>query len=393
VDPQAALLALLPRSERERFVTDGDAVIAACAWIVAHHLGDDRDLGAALYEVRGDKDKGNPLLAEYLEEHQRDIEEVTACEECATWWRAAPQRARAWSAANPVYTPRLTNGNCRRTKADIEYIKNAIYRAVAADWPMTVRQTFYLLVAAAIVDKTEQEYKGTVMRLLLEMRREGEIPYGWIADNTRWMRKPRTFDSVEEALADTATAYRRAVWRDLPVYVEVWCEKDALAGVAYEETEPYDVPLMIARGFSSETYLHNAAEQIIAAKRPAFIYHFGDHDPSGVKAAQDIERRLRGFAPGAEIHFERVAVTEQQIVDMGLPTRPTKTKGNPHAHGWTGDSVDLDAMPPAELRRLVRECIERHIPAGHIEALETAEQSEREIFTRIAGAARGGEAR
>ena len=37
----------------------------------------------------------------------------------------------------------------------------------------------------------------------------------------------------------------------MPVYVEVWCEKDALAGVLMEETEVYDVPLMVAKGYSS----------------------------------------------------------------------------------------------------------------------------------------------
>jgi hypothetical protein len=35
------------------------------------------------------------------------------------------------------------------------------------------------------------------------MRRAGELPYGWLADNTRWQRKPRTFTSVEQALEDT----------------------------------------------------------------------------------------------------------------------------------------------------------------------------------------------
>ena len=43
--------------------------------------------------------------------------------------------------------------------------------------------------------------------------------------------------------------------------------------------------------------------------KPAFIYHFGDFDPSGVNAAETIERDLRELAPGVEIHFERVAVT------------------------------------------------------------------------------------
>jgi hypothetical protein len=281
-----------------------------------------------------------------------------------------------------VYSPRPTNGG-RRSKAEIERIENAIYRIVKADHPMTVRQTFYRLVADGIVEKDEGEYKHTVGRLLLRMRRQRTLPYAWIADNTRWMRKPTTFNGVEEALTLTAETYRKAVWLDLPVYVEVWCEKDALAGVMLEETDPYDVPLMVARGFSSETYLYGAAEQIRDAKRPAYIYHFGDHDPSGIKAARDIERKLRGFAPGCEIHFERVAVTEQQIVDMNLPTRPTKREGNNHAKGFIGDSVDLDAMPPAELRRVTRDCIERHIPTGYMHTLLAAEASEREIFTRI----------
>lgn len=165
----------------------------------------------------------------------------------------------------------------------------------------------------------------------------------------------------------------------------MWCEKDALAGVLLEETVPYDVPLMVARGFASESYLFNAAQTIAEAERPTHIYYFGDHDPSGHKIEEDIEKRLRGFALGAEIHFERIAVTEDQIAEMNLPTRPTKRKGNTHAKGFQGDSVDLDAISPLDLRRLVRDCIERHIPPGYMDSLRAAEQSERELFSRIVG--------
>jgi len=45
------------------------------------------------------------------------------------------------------------------------------------------------------------------------------------------MRKPRTHDSVEEALRDTARFYRKALWADADSYVEIWVEKAALAGV------------------------------------------------------------------------------------------------------------------------------------------------------------------
>ena len=105
----------------------------------------------------------------------------------------------------------------------------------------------------------------------------------------------------------------------MPVYVEIWCEKDALAGVLLEETKVYDVPLMVARGYSSLSFLHNAAMAIKERGKPAYIYHFGDLDASGVDAARDIEAKLRRYAPDAEIHFERPAVTREQVEEWSLP--------------------------------------------------------------------------
>ena len=46
------------------------------------------------------------------------------------------------------------------------------------------------------------------------MRRDGSLPYSWLADNTRWQRKSITFRSVEEALRDTARLYRKDLWHD-----------------------------------------------------------------------------------------------------------------------------------------------------------------------------------
>ena len=67
------------------------------------------------------------------------------------------------------------------------------------------------------------------------MRQAGDLPYGWLADNTRWQRKPRTFGSIQEALDETAQFYRKALWDDADSYVEIWLEKDALAGVVYAD--------------------------------------------------------------------------------------------------------------------------------------------------------------
>lgn len=280
-----------------------------------------------------------------------------------------------------VYAPSPTKRK-RRSKAEVQSIRDALHAALSVHHPMTVRQAFYVMTTQHVVDKTEKEYKQTVGRLLLQMRIAGDIPFDWIADNTRWMRKPPTFSSMDEALRETARTYRRALWDEQDVYVEIWTEKDALAGVLMEETETWDVPLMVSRGFSSVTYLYEAALSIREQNKPAFLYYFGDHDPSGVHIDPSIERRLREFAPDAELHFERVAVRPEQIAAWGLPTRPTK-KSDSRSKNFAGDSVEVDAIPPERLRRLVHACIVQHVDQRALSVVQAAEQCERSLLFKL----------
>jgi len=271
----------------------------------------------------------------------------------------------------------------RRTRAEIENLREWIRLVVGRSRPMTVRQAFYALVSEGVIEKTEAEYKQTVVRLLVEMRREGEIPFSWIADNTRWMRKPDTFSSLEQALEHTAEFYRRALWNDQDAYVEIWCEKDALAGVIMEETDPYDVPLMVTRGYPSLSFLHSAAEAIAEQEKPAFIYYFGDRDPSGVDIPRHVERGLREMAPDADITFTCVAVTLEQVQELGLPTRPTK-QTDTRARTFEGESVELDAIPPLTLRGMVSECIEAHIDPHVLRRTQAIEAEERNTLREMA---------
>jgi hypothetical protein len=73
-----------------------------------------------------------------------------------------------------------------------------------ADPPMTVRQVFYQLVVCGMIEKTEGEYQRTVVRLLTDMRLNGEISFDWIVDESRTTRLTRTYDSVAAAVKDTA---------------------------------------------------------------------------------------------------------------------------------------------------------------------------------------------
>lgn len=269
----------------------------------------------------------------------------------------------------------------RATKAEVERRREALYEIVEAMKPMTVRQVFYQATVRGIVEKSEDGYKKVQTDLVL-MRKVGDLPYGWLADNTRWQRKPRTFNSIEEALQDTAQLYRKALWADVSAYVEVWLEKDALAGVVLPITAMYDVPLMVARGYASLSFLHSAAEHINDLDVPIFIYHLGDFDPSGVNAGEKIEETLRDMAPDADIEFRRIAVTPEQIRNWRLPTRPTKATDT-RSRGFGDVSVELDAIEPAKLRRIVELAIEDHLPTHQFNVLKAAEESEQTLIRQL----------
>jgi hypothetical protein len=273
----------------------------------------------------------------------------------------------------------------RRTKREIERIREAILDFAYLENPVTVRQTYYHLVTLGLIAKTEGEYNRTVVRLMSEMRREGLLPYRWVADNTRWMRKPTTYGSADDFLKETARLYRRDLWRDAETHVEIWLEKEALAGVLVEVTDEWDVPLMVTRGYASLSFLHSAANLIEASDRFVALYHFGDFDPSGRDIDRAIVAGIEECGPIADIDFsfERIAVTRAQIAAWNLPTRPTK-KGDTRARKHRGESVEVDAIPPSQLRDLCRGVIERHVDAERWAVLQKVEDEERRGLERLA---------
>jgi hypothetical protein len=270
----------------------------------------------------------------------------------------------------------------RATRDEMRERRGALLEIVGESPPMTARQAFYLATVRGIVEKTEAGY-DKVQRELVALRMAGALPFEWIADHTRWERRPRTFDTPADALSETARFYRKSLWAHATERVEVWLEKDALAGVVAEITYASDVPLMVTRGYSSLTFLASAAETIVETARPTFIYHLGDFDPSGQDAARVVEERLRSLARATDIHFERLAVTPTQIRELSLPTRPTKTSDSRAKH-FGSISVELDAIHPDTLRSLVSEAIERHLPRHELQLMKVVEASEREWLGRVA---------
>ena len=97
----------------------------------------------------------------------------------------------------------------------------------------------------------------------------------------------------------------------------------------------------------------------------------GDFDPAGVLIDRHVEAELR-----------RLAINPEQIAAFDLPEKPRKAGDRRRLD--IEQTVEAEAMPAGEMRRLVREAVESYLPAGALQTVRIAEQSEREMV----GAAR-----
>jgi hypothetical protein len=289
----------------------------------------------------------------------------------------------------------------------MDRMRRAIREVLENEHPLTARQVFYRLVVRGDIEKTENEYKTTVIRLLTEMRMwslqyideeespAGTIPFDWIIDESRGTKETQTFDGIADALAYAARYYRRNALQEIASdYIEVWIEKEGLAGIVWDVASDYDVPVVPTKGFQSLTKLYDAFERIRAAyddgKERAILYQFGDYDPSGVLIPAAIESRMLEFCERHDCplpEIVRVALTKEQIERYRLPSRPTKKDGNKHAKDFDGDSTEIEALTSVVLRDMVRDCIERHIDPEELAELRADEDVERNRLIEITGRA------
>ena len=274
----------------------------------------------------------------------------------------------------------------RRTQDDVTRLDYALYQIVETDPPMTVRQVFYQATVHGLVPKDEAKGYRVVQRRLVALRADGVVPYGWITDNARMVRGLNRYSSLEDFAAQSAQLYRRDYWARSDVRVEVWLEKDALAGVLYPVVvSEWGLDLFVTRGFASVSYLEAAAEDAREDGRPTFVYVLTDLDPSGVDIARKIAEELPQRAPNVEMTVQRIAVTPEQVEAMRLPTRPTKqgdTRAKKFEARYGTASVELDAIPPSTLRQMVSDAIAEHADTAEHRRLKQIEVLERESLIK-----------
>jgi hypothetical protein len=253
--------------------------------------------------------------------------------------------------------------------------------------PIGVRGSFYRAEVMGLVPKEERSVR-LIGRRLLKLRRQGIIPYSWIVDESREVYGQNTYGNIGELSEDVPRIYRRDYWRDTGCWVQIWVEKRGLVGVIQPVVvERWRLNLCACAGQPSESYLFRAGRDIEHRGVETYVYVLSDFDPAGHTIFKTLDRGtkdapggLSRFTGGIPVYVHKLALSQEQVCEWNLPTRPAK-RSDPRAARFIqkhGDlSVELDAIPPNDLRQLVDDAISQHLSQAILQARKAREALER----------------
>ncbi|MDH3779363.1 MAG: hypothetical protein OES15_00760 [Nitrosopumilus sp.] len=249
---------------------------------------------------------------------------------------------------------------------------------------MTLRQLFYQLVSHDMLPNDQKKYKK-LSTIIKDARMAGLIDWDVIEDRIRIPTMPSEFENISHLVKAAISSYRRDRWENQEYYVEVWVEKDALSGVLEPVTRKYHVHLLVNRGYSSTSALHESVLRIKQQQdKECIILYLGDHDPSGKNMITDIKNRLEQFQCDATVRD--VALTMEQIKQYNLPPNSAK-KSDPRSdkyikrHGNL--SWELDALTPEVLNQLVSSHIEEFLDMDEYQRIINQEEEEKMELVQV----------
>ncbi len=262
--------------------------------------------------------------------------------------------------------------------------------------PMTVRQIFYRLVGTAAYPKTEPAYKS-LAETLQRARRARIIPFSDIRDDGDTVIEAEGWTSrasLMEAIESTIGRFRLRADIGQPVRILLFAEAAGMAPMLARMSAPFGTTVRSAGGFDGVTSKHALAENIInhwnRFGRDTIAMHVGDHDPSGAHIFLNLERDVSAFIGdmGEDegiVTFERIAVTPEQIVALGLPTAPAKATDRRSFNGVGDDptaTVQAEAIDPATLSGIVEAAILGHWDEDAAKAVIAQEAEDSALLKR-----------
>lgn len=242
------------------------------------------------------------------------------------------------------------------------------------DTGVTLRQLFYRLVAAEVLPNTQVAYR-TLSRYTAEARRARAFPA--LIDQARRIHREPSFSGVEHARSFLHDIYRRDRTENQDVSIYLGVEK---AGIVEQLQmwfgDDLGIPVLSLGGYSSQSYVDVVVRDAFSQNREAVLIYAGDFDASGEDIDRDFLQRTGCFDT-----VVRVALNASQVDEYQLPPQPGKAM-DPRAKAFTERhgllvQVELDALPPDDLRRLYQAAIDEYWDTSQYEAVIEQEDAER----------------
>lgn len=294
----------------------------------------------------------------------------------------------------------------------------------AQGYDLTLRQLYYQFVARGLIDNSDRSYKrlGSIVN---KARMAGLLDWSFIVDRTRNVRSLGHYENPAQIIDVATRAFRLDRWETQPVRIEVWVEKEALAGVVERVAQRHDVAWFSCRGYVSQSELWGAAQRLrryVEDGQRVVVLHLGDHDPSGIDMTRDIRERLAlftetdwvrrtrdewvnrtptysavrasmkqraGLDPAGwveAIEVDRIALNWDQVEEYDPPPNPAKmtdsrVDGYIDQYGYS--SWELDALDPATLDALIEEKILALRDRDAWDEMEEREQHGRDLLSTV----------
>ncbi|GGM82633.1 hypothetical protein GCM10012275_61510 [Longimycelium tulufanense] len=256
-----------------------------------------------------------------------------------------------------------------------EVIEQARDIVTRYEYGVTLRQLYYILFSRGIIPHSAPTYRRLSARLA-EARRRGDFPP--LIDTVRQVHVPPSYTSPTELLTAAVATYRRDHTEGQPTQVWVGAEKDTVRAAIAQWTHDHGIPVIICRGYGSQSYVDDVRGRVEHDGRPAVLAYVGDWDASGLDIQRDWTTRTHCWDT-----VERLAVTHDQAAHLpaatakpGDPRWPkfaTRYGYNPtHPIQW-----EVEALDPDQLRQLVLDAIHRHTNPQQLDRVLDRERTER----------------
>lgn len=309
----------------------------------------------------------------------------------------------------------------------VSYSQDVVEEYRKQDLRLTLRQLYYQLVTKNLITNEEKSYKR-LGKAVSTGRLAGLLDWDAIEDRGRVPKRHPHWKNVRSIVESALHSYRLNRLKGQPTYVELWVEKEALAGVLEPLAERFHIVLMVNKGYSSQSAMYQAACRIDEACReqdkagqegrivsnPVILY-LGDFDPSGEDMVRDIGDRLNMFLEGykideeeepstpyehssptgwnieycraLQVEVQKIAITMDQIQLYNPPPNPAKisdsrAKAFIAEHG--ASSWEVDALPPSVLEQIVIDAVEEHLDMEMMREIIDREKEDKKLLREAA---------